>query len=58
MLIDTKNLHLPPARHPLVNTLLKLGTHVYRYNDAGGTVLVAVGISEEAAQAAYRLLSM
>lgn len=57
MLIDTKNLHLP-AKHPLAGTLMKLGTHVYRYNDVGGTVLVAVGISEEAAQAALRLLSM
>jgi hypothetical protein len=57
MLIDTKNLHLP-AKHPLAGTFLKLGTHVYRYTDSGGTVLVAIGISEEAAQAAYRLLSL
>jgi hypothetical protein len=55
MLIDSKN---QPGRHPLAGTFLKLGTHVYRYNDVGGTVLVAVGISEEAAQAAYRLLSL
>ncbi len=58
MIIDNKPREYAfGAIHPLAGTYLLLGTQVYRYNNVGGTELVASCISPEAATAAHRLLS-
>lgn len=59
MIIDNKQKEYAlGAIHPLAGTYLLLGTQVYRYNNAGGSDLVANCTSPEAAAAAHRLLSM